>query len=168
MNNSIAFIKECQRNCLRKTANNGRTSDQIITQYQDSFNAIEKSEKARQVLKNVMQSMARDNQIDSIPEKQQPQVFRRYLRREKIKAYAPWMIGGTLAGAGLGGWIGSNHNHTLLGAVLGGTGGLAVSGVGKWLYERYANDNRFGKVQRWADAVFGTRDQTQKSQENQQ
>lgn len=156
MNNSIAIVRNCQSNFLRKVANNGTklSTDQQIM-YQNDLQELEKSEKAKQLLKNTLVNVARDNKISSTPAEQQPELFRRYLFREKVKAYAPWMIGSTVVGGGIGGLIGSKYNRTLLGALLGGAGGLALGGIGKGLYERYVNDDRFGKVQRGMDAING-------------
>lgn len=70
------------------------------------------------------------------------------LRRSKFKAYAPWAVGGAIAGGGLGGWIGNKYGRTLLGVLLGGLGGGVAGWGGKSLYERYFNDDRYNRALR--------------------
>lgn len=53
--------------------------------------------------------------------------------------YAPWLLGGGLAGAGLGSAIGSQYKNTLLGAILGGAGGVGLGGLGKYVYDKYVS-----------------------------
>lgn len=158
MNNSIAIIKNCQRNCLRKTATNSwdstisaGTKALINSKLKEAFSNI-KYKKVRDLIDDTareygIQDIGPDagdveKAVAAIPE------LHNALRRRKFKAYAPWAVGGAIAGGGLGGWIGNKYGSTLLGVLLGGLGGGVAGWGGKSLYERYFNDNRYNRALR--------------------
>lgn len=62
-------------------------------------------------------------------------------RRERIKqvllAYAPYVGGGLGLGALIGGFVGNRYNQTLAGSLVGGLGGAALAGAGKYAYDKY-------------------------------
>lgn len=55
------------------------------------------------------------------------------VEKNDFAAYAPWLFGGGVLGAGLGGVIGDEYNNTLLGALLGGVGGAGIAAGIKYL-----------------------------------
>lgn len=61
--------------------------------------------------------------------------------RERIKqllrSYATYVGGGAALGALLGGYIGYRNKQTLAGSLLGGLGGAALAGAGKYAFDKY-------------------------------
>lgn len=169
MNNSIAIIRNCQRNCLRKMATN--SGDSTISPATRGLANLKLKEvysnlKYKKV-KDLIDDTAREYGIQdtgpdagnfekavaAIPE------LHNALRRSKFKAYAPWAVGGAIAGGGLGGWIGNKYGSTLLGVLLGGLGGGVAGWGGKGLYERYFNDNRYNRALRATEATMEVMDE---------
>lgn len=165
MNNSIAIIRNCQRNCLRKMASNQpfpnvdfiprATKLQAILQNDpvltDDFSKFLESDDARKILRDAYSNMHRAGMVANLGDEATNDAtnMRTLLaatKAEKIRAYAPWALGSALVGGGLGGWIGGKYNHTLLGALLGGAGGFALGGIGKGLYEKYVKGDRYNKA----------------------
>jgi hypothetical protein len=158
MNNSIAIIKNCQRNCLRKMAALPRNEEEYRNFPAERRTILDnamrdlKDEKVR----NLLDDVAGEYGIVGIPDGGDDYnkafawtpAMHEALQQSKIKAYAPWAVGGALAGGGLGGWIGKKYGSTLLGVLLGGVGGGAAGWAGKSLYEKYFNDDRYNKALR--------------------
>lgn len=165
MNNSIAIIRNCQRNWLRKSANNAdslpdavgnyirsRIGQNINPIFQRDLEQLSQSEDAQKIVSDAYERMVRaDTKSDNTA--QHFKNLRRYTLLEQAKAYAPWTLGSAVVGGGLGGWIGSKYDRTLLGILLGGVGGYALGGIGKGLYEKYAKGDRYGKALRGVEAL---------------
>lgn len=167
MNNSIAIIRNCQRNCLRKTAALPRSEEEYRNLPADRRaimdDAMEQADNELNYKKvrNLLDDVAREYDMrNSGPDGGDynkafalaPEMHRALLR-SKIKAYAPWAVGGALAGGGLGGWIGNKYGNTLLGVLLGGIGGGAAGWFGKGLYEKHFNDDRYNRALRATGAL---------------
>ena len=168
---SIAIIRNCQRNCLRKmaTLTNSEGSEipagtraLINSKMKEAFSNM-KYKKVR----DLIDETAREYDIhDSGPDGGDimkafatiPELHNA-LRRSKFKAYAPWAVGGAIAGGGLGGWIGNKYGSTLLGVLLGGLGGGVAGWGGKGLYERYFNDNRYNRALRATELTMEATDE---------
>lgn len=168
-NHSIAIIRNCQRNCLRKMAANGEgstvspfTKFLIDNKMKEVFSNL-KYKKVRDLIDDTareygIQDAGPDGgdigkALAGIPE------LHNALRRSKFKAYAPWAVGGAIAGGGLGGWIGNKYGSTLLGVLLGGLGGGVAGWGGKGLYERYFNDNRYNRALRSTELTMEAMDE---------
>ena len=165
MNNSIAIVRNCQRNWLRKSANGDGVIPDAIGNYirsriarnvnpifQRDLEQLQQSEDAQKIVEDAYEKMVRaDTKSDNTV--QHFKNLRRYTLLEKAKAYAPWALGSAVVGGGLGGWIGSKYDHTLLGTLLGGVGGYALGNIGKGLYEKYAKGDRYSKAIRGVEAL---------------
>ena len=167
---SIAIIRNCQRNCLRKMATLTNSGDSEISagtralinsKMKEAFSNL-KYNKVTDLISDTareygIQASGPDGgdfmkAVAAVPE------LHNALRRSKFKAYAPWAVGGAIAGGGLGGWIGNKYGSTLLGVLLGGLGGGVAGWGGKGLYERYFNDNRYNRALRATEATMEAMD----------
>lgn len=57
-------------------------------------------------------------------------------RYDKAVEYLPW-LGTGLFGGGLLGALAGGKKHTLLGSIIGATGGVTAGGIAKYLYDRH-------------------------------
>lgn len=159
MNNSIAIIRNCQRNCLRKVAKLPRSEEEYRNLPAERRAILDKAmrdlknEKVRNLLDDVSDEYygiinVPDSGDDYNKAFAWTPAMHLALQNRKYRAYAPWAVGGALVGGGLGGWIGKKYGSTLLGVLLGGVGGGAAGWAGKSLYEKYFNDDRYNKALR--------------------
>lgn len=110
---NAARVQQFQANFLRKMANAGSPTEQ----------------------KAQNQQVPQGNQDETIED-----VSRRVQReriKQVLKAYAPYVGGGLALGSVLGGLVGSRYNNTLAGGLIGGLGGAALAGAGKYAYDKY-------------------------------
>lgn len=138
---NAARVQQFQANFLRKMA--AATSPTAQKQQNQQGQQISEEEFAR--LTNLGNSMddAVQQSLWNKKLEEDPAMRAQYnkLRRERIKqvllSYAPYVGGGLGLGALIGGFVGNRYNQTLAGSLVGGLGGAALAGAGKYAYDKY-------------------------------
>ena len=157
---NAARVQQFQANFLRKMANAGSPTAQKaqnqLPPNQDPLNKPAPSAAEKELkrltdlgysMEDAVQQTLWNQKLENDPEmRARYNAFRRERIKQVLKAYAPYVGGGLALGSVLGGLVGSRYNNTLAGGLLGGLGGAALAGAGKYAYDKYRAGQQANRV----------------------